>query len=152
MKMRQVKTKVGTLFISPLPMIVELNIGFDLVWNLAYEASEYATIEGYFAKKVICSHIEDCSVPWDVTSFMDDLSSVLKCLRGNGKVLVHCIGGHGRTGMALALIKHYMDGYSVDNALHYSWHTCQGPETYEQDDFVRYVCNNLKDRGNEREG
>jgi protein-tyrosine phosphatase len=150
MKLRQVKTRVGSLYISPLPMIIELNTGFDLIWNLAYEAADYATIEGFFSKKVICSRIEDCGIPWNVPAFMDDLLTVLKCLRGGGKVLVHCIGGHGRTGMALAMIKHYIDGYSADNALHFSWMTCQGPETYQQDDFVRFVCDNLKDRGNEK--
>lgn len=149
--MKKIKTKSGSLFISPVPLIVELNHGFDLIWNLAYECAEYADIEQLFCKKIMCANIEDCGVPWDPTAFVRDLQTVVSCLQNDGKVLVHCAAGHGRTGMALACIKFCVDNYTVDGALHYSWNTCQGPETYEQDDFVRFVCNNFKDRGHEKE-
>ncbi len=133
-----VNTSSGTLYISPAPFAEDLELmdPFDIIWNLAKEYSFIAKEEEEFANKVILANINDYDVPSNVAGFGSQLFEVITCLRAGGNVLIHCAGGKGRTGMALALVKHYLDGMPIMNCLKFTKQTCNGPETLKQTLFV----------------
>ena len=49
--------------------------------------------------KVIHNPIEDFSVPTDLLQFNNIVEGILTLLRRKNNVLIHCHGGHGRTGI-----------------------------------------------------
>ena len=79
----------------------------------------------------------DFGVPDDAAGVMDTLSSVLARSRGGQRVEIGCLGGHGRTGTALAGLA-VLDGVPADRAV--AWvreHYCpRAVETAVQEAFV----------------
>ena len=140
--MKKIITNTGTLYASHLPSIEELKssgIKFDIIWNLTKEFSYFCIEEKNFANNVLCANIEDFSTPKDIFSFKEQLFEVIKVLKKNGIVLVHCLGGKGRTGIAVACIKILLDNLSVNDSLIFAKKYCNGPETEGQIEFIKYL-------------
>jgi len=139
--MKEIPISSGKLLISSVPSLEELaeNGPFDVIWNLADELSFYVKDEALHTKKILFGGIEDFSTPSNPKFFKKQLMQVVRALKNNGKVLIHCLAGRGRTGLALACIKIYVDGYSPDDALDLSKQYCNGPESSIQKEFVRKI-------------
>lgn len=106
----------------------------DLIWNLAEELAFMAEAESAYCEQVLCSMVPDYGVPKG-EEFLNHLQQVVECLKGDGMVFVHCNGGHGRTGMAVAaILKRF--GASNEEALRVAKKYCQGPETVEQHEWI----------------
>jgi len=139
--MKLVETSLGFLFIGDkddILMLVEKKpkIIFDVIWNLAEELEFLLADEKYYAQEVLAAKIDDYSVPNSRTEFNTQLTSVVEILRVGGKALIHCFGGHGRTGMGLAAIKMKLDGFTAPDALAFADVHCSGPENEEQKQFI----------------
>lgn len=105
-----------------------------LIWNLMAECSGVADLEKNFFI-VINSKIEDFSIP-DRSEFLHDLDLVCDYLKEGKNIYIHCLGGHGRTGMALAALGMRLARMTAEEALNFSQHNCHGPETEIQKDFI----------------
>lgn len=142
--LKLVSTPSGTLFISPLPDKEDLESleKFDIIWNLTDNES-YADFEKEYAYHVYLGNIKDYNIPKDIQKFEHQLSLVINCLRLEGSVLMHCLAGHGRTGMALACVLIGMEYISAEAALKRTNRLCHGPETEEQKEFVRQYAKSI---------
>ena len=152
--MKRVKTSVGELYIGDKDDALAIIAGepieleghypavamrFDRIWNLAKELAFMADDEANFADAVILGQIEDQGIP-DMQSFVGELAEVINVLGLGGSVFVHCLGGVGRTAIALAAIKLGVDEMNADEALQCAKDECNGPETDEQIAFVRQLA------------
>lgn len=136
--MKIINTSSGTLYASPFPEPEDLeNKYFDIIWNLTAEFKDYVEVEKKYADLVLCANILDYSAPTDVSLYFTQLNMVLDALRQNKKVLVHCLGGHGRTGMTIAFIKYYLDNIKMNDAIKFAKTNCKGPEVLEQVIFLK---------------
>lgn len=131
-------TKAGTVYFGPAPMwgaLTELkSIGVQLVWNLGEEL-EWLLKREKEKFEVIWTPIQDYSIP-DHEEFERDLNRVVEKIRGGALTFVHCCGGHGRTGMALAALLVKLEGKAVPEALQQAQAHCHGPEEAEQLAFI----------------
>lgn len=136
--LKLVPTSIGNLFISPQPNLLDLeNISkFDIIWNMT-DNIDFAILEKDFAQNVILGNIEDYNIPKDIKLFDYQLDMVVNCLKLDGKVLIHCLAGHGRTGLALASVMVRLEGLTAEEALNKSKKICHGPETLCQVLFVK---------------
>jgi len=139
--MKKVKTKCGKLYIGPFPSEEDLisNGPFDIIWNLSYELAlfdEIVSLEKSHCANLLLGNIEDYSIPNDLQLFNNQINYVVNCLKNQGKVFVHCVGGRGRTGMILSCLKSIIDDISPLSAINFSKHECNGPEMTEQCNFV----------------
>lgn len=105
-----------------------------LIWNLMAECSGVADLEKNFFI-VINSKIEDFSIP-NRNEFLHDLDLVCEHLKEGKNIYIHCLGGHGRTGMALAALGMRLANMTAAEALNFSQRNCHGPETEIQKDFI----------------
>ncbi len=139
--MKKITTSKGTLFVSPVPSEDDLTgYHFDIIWNLAAELKRHADWQKDYADVVLLGNIRDYDVPSDTFMFTYQLEQVVKCLQNGGSVLVHCLGGHGRTGTAVACILNRLEGMSCNASLKMARQTCFGPEVADQIEFVKAVC------------
>jgi hypothetical protein len=80
----------------------------------------------------------DFGVPRDVDRTVEALGSLLDRARRGERVEIGCLGGHGRTGTALACIA-VLGGHPADDAV--AWvrerYCTKAVETAEQESFVR---------------
>lgn len=136
--MKEVYLKAGKLFISPMPFEEDLKKhgNFDIIWNLAKELEHIATYEMYYTNNLLLGNIADFNVPIDIKLFNYQLNLVIDNLQNNKKVLIHCLGGKGRTGLALSLVLMKLTKLSAQEALSKTKQICGGPETLEQISFV----------------
>lgn len=106
--------KVGTIrgFSGPqhLKQLKELK-GINLFLNSPPWSREYlyANFKEAFPKdppkeKVLYFHIPDQGVPSDLAEFAILIDLLMKEIKKGGQVNVSCIGGHGRTGLILAIL------------------------------------------------
>jgi protein-tyrosine phosphatase len=79
--------------------------------------------------------IKDYSAPSN-DDFNEKLNSVYNLLKNKENIFVHCMAGHGRTGMIIALLLMKF-GYSATEALAIVKKECHGPETEVQVNFVK---------------
>lgn len=86
--------------------------GFDLVVLLdAYAGSEFLRAsKPWKSPKVFAFEIQDMNVPKDPVEFGKFLDYLTEALQEGKKVLIGCIGGHGRTGLVLAALHHKITG------------------------------------------
>lgn len=81
----------------------------------------------------------DATAPWSVTAH--DWINLAKGLsQMTGKVYIHCLGGHGRTGTALAILAHYLGWLPTDDSDPVAWlrlHYCR--EVVETEGQINYV-------------
>ena len=107
----------------------------------------------YTTKYTIISHlIYDKSIPRDCVpfcKFIYDLYMTLKKLGDGEKIYVHCKGGHGRSGIVVAMLLALYYNMSADDALEMThrchqerrvmrdkWRKIGSPQTLQQRDFV----------------
>jgi len=136
--LKLVSTSTGNLFISPKPDewdLQYLNCKYDIIWNMTDEV-DYAEFEKQFAHDVLVGNVEDYNIPKDINLFDYQLDMVVNCLRLNGLVLIHCLAGHGRTGMALASVLSRLEKISIKKAINKTRCICEGPETAKQIYFL----------------
>ena len=140
MQLGKIKTTVGKLYFGSVPEeedTLTLNkLNLYCIWNLAEELKNisYKGIDSVFVEY---ANIKDFSIPEDKYFFLDQLNRMTYLLKFDKSILVHCFGGHGRTGMAIACILRRLEGISSDEALKIAYDKCGGPETLEQKEFVR---------------
>lgn len=132
-----VSTSSGKLFISPLPTDLELKtaIKYDIIWNMM-DNIYIAEYEKQFAYDVLFGNVEDYDIPKDINLFDYQLDMVVNCLRLDGSVLIHCLAGHGRTGMALASVLSRLEGMPIKKAISKTKCICSGPESWNQIVFL----------------
>lgn len=133
--MKKIPTKIGQLYCGPCPYQKELddNGPFDCIWNLAKELNPAS----YSADNIIYANIKDMDVPKHTAQFNFQLQLIAKYLLLDKKVFVHCLGGCGRTGLALASLFQIVEGVSIGASLKLAKKYVNGPETYSQIDFVK---------------
>lgn len=133
-------TSSGTLFFGPLPKVAVLkhlkSLHIDAIWNLASELNLMVPYEKGYAPEVIFGNVGDYDAPKDSGLFISQLNRVISLLNAGKRVFVHCFGGHGRTGMALAALKVAMDKTPADKALSLAFDYTTGPESEEQDEYI----------------
>lgn len=143
--MKKIPTSQGTLSVSPMPAEEDLTgQHFDIIWNLGAELKHHADWQKDYADVVLLGNIKDYKAPIDAFTFTHQLEQVVKCLRSGGSVLVHCLGGHGRTGTAVACILNRLEGVSANVALKTAQKYCRGPEVDDQIAFVKSICKEIK--------
>lgn len=111
--------------------------GVTIIWNLQEEAwnIQEETSEFY----VVHTPIRDYSIPYSKEMFIQDLSEICGHLIRGNSIFIHCWGGHGRTGLALASLSVWCEGMDPQEALQKSKKYCNGPEVKLQREFVRYL-------------
>lgn len=137
--MKLVETSKGTLYVGSKDDALTITEGksqYDVIWNLASELEFMVKTERKNAKKVLFADIVDYDAPSSKRKFKAQLASVIRTLEAGGTVFVHCFGGHGRTGVALAAIKKYLDKLTGEDALTFANKECNGPETEDQNKFI----------------
>lgn len=129
----------GRVFFGPAPFCNEMieikNAGAQIVWNLL-EESDILEEEKNIFSEVVHSPIPDYSIPNQNSNFIENLNIIENRLINGQTVFIHCFGGRGRTGMALAALLMRIDHLSAKEALDQVYQLCRGPETEEQKDFV----------------
>lgn len=126
------------------PMLKDEDV--SVIWNLAEELSDVAEKEKRHFEHVIHTKIPDFSIPKSKEEFLSDLESVFDFAVSGRIIFVHCLGGRGRTGMALAALAMYLNGLSAEKALGFAHKNCGGPEMECQKDFIYEISNNLSRR------
>lgn len=125
---------------GPAPFCNEMveirNAGAEFVWNLLDETIS-AEEERAIFKEVFHSPISDYSIPNEKSKFIENLNLVKNLLKNGSTVFIHCLGGRGRTGMALSALLMEIDCISAEESLSRVYNLCRGPETEEQKNFVR---------------
>lgn len=113
--------------------------GVVAVWNLQEEASD-ETLEAERAAfpESIWTPIGDFGTPPDAEAFMQVVRAVAAILDAGRSIYVHCMAGHGRTGLALATLLVHR-GVDAERALRTTQRECGGPEMDDQEDFVRSI-------------
>ena len=134
-------TRIGHLYSGCSPDSITLNFirnnKFHIIWNLAKELKYLVNIESEYVPYVLFGDIADYSIPESNEYFTKQLNRVRAALIFEEKIFVHCLAGHGRTGMALACIKMQLDVCSPQEALDASYEHCSGPENEKQINFVK---------------
>jgi hypothetical protein len=92
------------------------------------------------APKVLYLHIRDYGVPaWDATFWVTFANDILSILKSGKNVLVACMGGHGRTGMVVAILLGILT--NVDDPI--GWvrekYCYEAIETKAQEKYVRDI-------------
>lgn len=130
----------GELYYGPMPTFETLkkleSLGINIIWNLGAELQECYNLEKAMFDTVF-SEIPDFSIPPNKNRFLTELNIICENLRAGKKVFVHCLGGRGRTGMALAAVALQLNGLSSFEALNAAKGACNGPETENQKEFIR---------------
>lgn len=85
--------------------------------------------------KVIHTPIDDFSIPKDKTLFIRDVKRIVNLLRNGKNIYIHCLAGHGRTGMAILTIKIIL-GEDPRTATKEVKLQVKGPEMREQITFA----------------
>jgi protein tyrosine phosphatase len=104
--------------------------------------------------------IKDMSVPEHMLSFISliyRLNNILLNLQEGEKIFVHCRGGHGRAGIVVACLLYIFIYRNVDQSLRQTnichnarltmsdrWRLVGSPQTSEQKQFVRRVCDRIE--------
>jgi hypothetical protein len=131
----------GKLYYGPWPSVEMLRtlkkLDVDTIWNLAQELDLIIPYEKYFVPNVIHGNIEDFYIPENITHFATQLNQIAGLLRSGKNVFIHCFGGHGRTGMALAAIDLMVSDSEPKVALRKAHGATGGPEERSQVDFVQ---------------
>lgn len=140
--MQRVNTTKGELYIGCKNDVLEMieqppHVMFDIIWNLAKELDFLTDAQCSYANLVMSGNIPDYDIPTSVEDFLGQLTVVLDSLNENNKVFIHCHMGHGRTGLGLASILKRLEGMSAEEALRIANSYCEGPETPEQEEFVK---------------
>ena len=119
--------------------------------NLTYDDEDKIT-QYHTNYQTISYKIKDRSIPDDLKSFtlfIIQVSHIIKDLKLNEKIYIHCKGGHGRAGLVVACLICYLFKLSAYESLNYTskchnnrpvmrdkWRKIGSPQTYIQKKFV----------------
>lgn len=137
----------GKLFFGSIPFPDEMpeikkQTNAQAVWNLTNEMSFVLEAEQKNFSEVFHSPIDDYQAPDSESNFSSNLEEICLRLKDGKNVFVHCVGGHGRTGIALAACLIKINKMSAKIALSIAYKFCQGPESEKQKEFVRSLERN----------
>ena len=139
-------------FFGKYPTNEELQIledkGIDVIIDLTNSKENLPPYT--FSKEKIHFPIEDRRVPQDNENFRSLLNLIIVRLNEGHKVYIHCKGGHGRSGLLVALLLRLMYDYNAEKALSLTHEFHQqrkiikprfrkmgSPQTRSQKDFVK---------------
>ncbi len=121
----------GKIYRSPMPTVFELNriqdtLGVSTIVQLCFD-SEFAeydqeeTFERYSKKQfdVIKFPIEDFKVPVSKDKTRKLVDEILAKTKEGQNVLIHCVGGKGRTGLIVACIARKVFNCGAVEAVHW---------------------------------
>ena len=137
------RTTRGTLTFSGRPndtIFAEVRArGVALWWTLARELPDAVPHMSKASAVVRYLPLRDYHVPEGgiAVAFREHLDEAVAVLRAGRHVHVSCYGGRGRTGLALACITIALEDLAAESALRRAREACRGPETEEQEAFVR---------------
>ncbi|MCO6040795.1 protein-tyrosine phosphatase family protein [Thermococcus alcaliphilus] len=106
---------------SPMPYpedIPEIAEKFDAVVVLTYEYELYYDLEGLIKRgiEVLYAPIEDFTAP-SLKELLKIVEWIEKKIKEGKKVLIHCLGGSGRSGTVVTAYLMYAHGFSLREAL-----------------------------------
>jgi ribA/ribD-fused uncharacterized protein len=126
----------------------------DLTCNGEQKIVPYKTIGKY-----ISYPIKDRQIPTDVydfVCFIVKLAEIINNMNADEKIYIHCKGGHGRSGIVVAILLCYMFKLSPEHAIEYTtkyhnkrevmkekWRKLGSPQTSHQKSFVHHCCKPL---------
>lgn len=87
-------------------------------------------------ERIVYYHINDRQTPVSKGEFKGLMQFLTKQLRHGDNVLVSCMGGHGRTGLVLAVLYGMLTGSKDPVKEMRKWHCDRAVETYGQHVFV----------------
>lgn len=131
----------GKVFFGSYPDMEDLLVlkkeNIQIIWNLMMELPSVLMREKQFYTNVLHSPIKDFNAPKSGSNFVYNLEQICLKLEAGHNVFIHCLGGHGRTGMALAALLIKINLMSADDALELTHNICNGPEMECQKDFIK---------------
>lgn len=138
---KKMLTRTGTLTFSGEPDEAIYTVlkaeSVDVWWNLAAELDDLLPRMRECAAEVLWGQIEDYAAPGNVPLFVEQLERVCAVLLGDGSAHISCLGGRGRSGLAVACVRMLLDGDDPTTALAAARDaTGGGPECQEQEAFV----------------
>lgn len=126
----------------------------DLTYQDEKRITPYKTNYNY-----ISFPIKDRSYPnniIDFSKFIHNISKIILELKDNDKIYIHCKGGHGRSGVVVAILLCKIFNFTPDEALEHTtkshnnrevmrdkWRKIGSPQTYHQKNFVAVFCKPL---------
>ena len=115
----------------------------SVIWNLL----EDDTVAKLEAKSfyVIHTPVNDFSTPQDPESFRSSAKRIINLLKTGRNIYIHCMGGHGRTGMAILYLM-VMIGENPIESTSLVKSLVKGPETEMQTIFATQQCLPNQDR------
>jgi len=133
----------ASLYGSKVPSVADFKkikeLEIDVVVTLLSQVDD-DLIQKYKGAGIINRHfpIEDFSIPEKMDDFVKLIDQIEGYIDEEKKILVHCAGGKGRTGMVLVGLMMKMKGLSADEALENVRKSIAGAaETKEQEEFLR---------------
>jgi protein tyrosine phosphatase len=146
--LRKFPTIYGEVYYGQIPSDKTLeklhDVGVSCIWNLAKELDIFIPYEKTYVPQVIHGNIPDFSTPSNMMKFVRQLDQIIAMLKAGQKVFVHCMGGHGRTGMILAALDIMLNGHPPDQALRAAKAATGGPETPDQIKFIQFLAKYFK--------
>lgn len=112
-------------------------LGIQVIWNLTEELIDLLEEEKNLFPFVINSPIHDYSIPSSMEYFKKDVEKVANYLEEGKNIFIHCMAGHGRTGMGIAAVTMKVKGVSAEVGLRISKKACRGPEMESQVEFIK---------------
>jgi len=109
----------------------------EVIWNLAAELKNIFETEIKLFPFSIHTPIEDFGIPDSPEQFLSDLDKICNYLIDAKNIYVHCYGGHGRTGIALATLAMRILKIRAEEGLSLAQANCDGPEVDTQKEFVK---------------
>jgi len=86
--------------------------------------------------------IPDFGIPTDITGSVDLVCRMVARLKLGRKIVLHCAGGHGRTGMVATMVL-IAGGDSMESALNTVEMAGSAPDTDKQKVFIKMVAPRL---------
>lgn len=117
----------------------------SVIWNLLEDDTVVNLEKNSFY--VIHTPIEDFSIPTDPDLFYKDAKRIRNLLKAGRSIYVHCMGGHGRTGMAIMFLM-IMEGKDPKDSLTLVKALVHGPETKGQIMFATHQGKQVQDQNN----
>lgn len=147
--MNEVKLKncTGRLFFGACPEIQQIkelkNHNVNCIWNLLEEMPFIFEYEKNIFDNSINTPIKDFDIPKDIKLFIYESNIIYNRLKNGENIFVHCLGGRGRTGIALAFLLLIDDLNNNKDILNIVYNCSRGPENKKQKDFVLSLMNHL---------
>jgi ribA/ribD-fused uncharacterized protein len=127
----------------------------DLTYPNEKRITPYKTTHNYISFPIKDrSYPENCI---DFSKFIHNLAEIILSLKGNDKVYIHCKGGHGRSGVVVAILvckifnftpeeslEHTTNSHNNREVMRDKWRKIGSPQTYQQKNFVYNFCKPLQ--------